>query len=408
MARIEETGKERTAPPSSNRGCMKYQPALKRLRDVADTEPEAGYFKFLWQGYDSVQECFNVRLNTDFVEQLEKKSAEAKEARHPVTLPFHLGKIEFQVCDHAAKGFRYLVQNDDFIFMISNPENEWSVSVRYLSAGLCEWEIDVLRASVRNILSYISQPVGDDWQRLSRVDVAADFYSKRFSECLRPSILDGLVVPSRCKVRQDEMLSMYILEGRFDTLTIGTKNSLQLQIYDKAKEIRQASGKTYFYKLWGMEAKKDVYRFEIRFFSEFLRNRSILTFEQFEEYRNELISEAMNIRRLTVPNPQDRNRSRWAYHPLYTFVRRCFCCERFGVATGRYVTGKRSELSEKGIKRIAGDVLSLSVLRNRGIYDEHSVLVLMRLVLRTLEDDKKRPEKVERSRERYKFVDEAA
>lgn len=53
-------------------------------------------------------------------------------------------------------------------------------------------------------------------------------------------------------------------------------------------------------------------------------------------------------------------------------------------------------------------MLSLSVLRNRGIYDEHSVLVLMRLVLRTLEDDKKRPEKVERSRERYKFVDEAA
>ena len=33
--------------PSSNRGCMKYKPALKRLRDVADTEPEAGYFKFL-------------------------------------------------------------------------------------------------------------------------------------------------------------------------------------------------------------------------------------------------------------------------------------------------------------------------------------------------------------------------
>ena len=44
MARIEKTGKERTAPPSSNRGRMKYRPALKRLRDVADTEPEAGYF----------------------------------------------------------------------------------------------------------------------------------------------------------------------------------------------------------------------------------------------------------------------------------------------------------------------------------------------------------------------------
>ena len=71
---------------------------------------------FCGKGYDFVQECFNVRLNADFVEQLEKKPVEAKEVRHPVTLPFHCGKIEFQVCDHAAKGFRYLVQNDDYPF----------------------------------------------------------------------------------------------------------------------------------------------------------------------------------------------------------------------------------------------------------------------------------------------------
>lgn len=303
---------------------MKYSPSLKKLRDVADTEPEEGYFRFLWQGYDSIQECFNVRLSDEFLKMLDDKFNQAKQLQCPVTIPFKMGRTEFQVCDYASKGFRYLIQCDDFMIMIANPEKEWSVSVRYLSGGLCEWGAAVLRQSVRRILSYISVPNCEDWERLSRVDVATDFYSKRFSECLRPSILDGLVVPSRSKVRQDEMLSFYIQEGRFDTLTIGTKNSLQLQVYDKAKEIRQSSGKTYFYKLWGMEAKKDVYRFEIRFFSEFLRNRSILTFEDFETYRNELISEAMNIRRLTVPNWNDKNRSRWAYHPLYTFVRRCF------------------------------------------------------------------------------------
>ena len=399
---------DRRAPPKSNRGCMKYSPSLKKLRDVADTEPEEGYFRFLWQGYDSIQECFNVRLNDEFLKTLDDKFNQAKQLQCPVTIPFKMGRTEFQVCDYASKGFRYLIQCDDFMIMIANPEKEWSVSVRYLSGGLCEWGAAVLRQSVRRILSYISVPNCEDWERLSRVDVATDFYSKRFLECLRPSILDGLVVPSRSKVRQDEMLSFYIQEGRFDTLTIGTKNSLQLQVYDKAKEIRQSSGKTYFYKLWGMEAKKDVYRFEIRFFSEFLRNRSILTFEDFETYRNELISEAMNIRRLTVPNWNDKNRSRWAYHPLYTFVRRCFCCENFGVCTGRYVTGRRSDLSEKGIKRIAGDVLSLSVLRNRGIYADRSVAVVMRLVLRSLEQDERLPDKVERSRERYKYVDCAA
>lgn len=384
---------------------MVYSPSLKKLRDVPDTEPEEGYFKHLWQGYDSVQECFNVRLHDDFVKMLEEKQQEAKEGQHPVTLPLKYGRTEFQICEYAPKSVRYHIQTDDFLIMIGNPAKEWSVSVRYLSAGLVEWGIDVLRTSVQRILSDISTPFSEDFIRLSRIDVATDFYSKHFSKCLRPSILDGLVVPSRSKVRQDEMLSFYIQSGRFDTLTIGSKNSLQLQVYDKAKEIHQASGKTYFFKLWGMEAKKDVFRFEIRFFSEFLRNRGIRTFEEFEFYRNELISEALNIRRISVPNYKDKNRSRWAYHPLYTFVRRCFCCQSFGLCIGRYVTGKRADLSEKGIKRIAGDVRSLSVLRNYGIYKERDVYVLMQLILRQLSDDKRHGEKVDKARERYKYVD---
>lgn len=69
---------------------------------------------------------------------------------------------------------------------------------------------------------------------------------------------------------------------------------------------------------------------------------------------------------------------------------------------------QKSGFIGKGIKRIAGDVLSLSVLRNRGIYDERSVAVVMRLVLRSLEQDERLPDKVERSRERYKYVDCAA
>ncbi len=394
--------------PLSNRGCMVYTPKLKKLRDVSETEPEKGYFKFLWQGYDSLQECYNVRLHDDFVSMLEHKKDEAISAGHPVTIPFKMGKVEYQISESAPRGFRFLVQNDDLIFLIANPEKEWSVSVRYLSAGLCEWGADVLRTEVRRMLGFISKPFSDDYVRLSRVDVATDFYSEEFSFCLRPSILDGLVVPSRCKVRQDELLSFYITQGRFDTLTIGSKNSLQLQIYDKAKEICQSSGKTYFFKLWGMNAKKDVFRFEIRFFSEFLRNRGIRTFEDFEAFRNELISEALNIRRLTVPSFTDKNRSRWPYHPVYTYVRRVFCCESFGLSIGKYVTGKRAILQEQGIKRIAGDMRSLSVLKNRGLYKEHDIYVIFQMVLREIELDKRHQEKVERSRERYKYVDCAA
>lgn len=120
-----QTERHRT-PPKSNRGCMKYIPSLKKLRDVPDTEPEASYFRFLWQGYDSLQECFNVRLNDDFLKMLDEKFNQAKQLQCSVTLPFKMGRTEFQVCDYASKGFRYLIQCDDFMIMVANPEKEWS------------------------------------------------------------------------------------------------------------------------------------------------------------------------------------------------------------------------------------------------------------------------------------------
>lgn len=395
------------APPLSNRGCIKYKPQTKNLRDVRDTEPEEDFFKPLWTGYDSIQECFNVSIKECYVEQLKQSQERAQYVGHDITISgLKFGASEFQISPRGAKGFTYMLQTDDVMLLISNPANDWAVSVRYLSAGLIEWGIEALRDQVFRLLDQISVPRSADYARLSRIDVATDFYSQKFAECLKPSILDGLVLPAKCKARNDELLSMYIQSGRLDTLTIGTKKSLQLQVYDKAKEIEQASGKTYFYKLWGMVAKANVWRFEVRFFSEFLRNRGILTFEQFEEFRNELISEALNIRRLTVPS-SDKNRSRWAYHPLYTFVRRQFVCGDYGLAIGRYVTGQRQVLAEQAIKRIAGDVRSLSVLVNYGFYDERQVEVIFGKVYRQIKSDKQHADKCDAAAERYKFVGEA-
>lgn len=395
-------------PPLSNRGCMKYRPGLKVLRDVKDTEPEKGYFNPLWTGYDSVQECFNIEFKPCFIEIFEQTKALAIEAKHEISMPsLKFGKTEFQMLSGGSSGFKYVMQTDDILLMISNPETEWSCSVRYLSAGLIEYGIEFLRQKVFELLDYLGSPRCEDYARLSRVDVATDFYSEKFGKTLRPSILDGLVVPSRCKVRFDELLSGYLNGGLLETLTFGTKKSLQIQIYDKSKEIIQASGKTYFYKLWGMEARENVWRCEVRFFSEFLRNRGILTFEDFEEYRNELIGEALNIRRLTIPNPEDTNRSRWPYHPVYTFVRRQFRTGNFGVKIGRYVTGRRSDLIQKSVKRIAGDLRSLCVLRNFGFYDERDIQISFSQIFEALRSDKKHLEKIERSRERYMFVSEA-
>ena len=76
--------------PLSNRGFIKYKPELKTLRDVPEIEPAEGDFTFLAKGIDSLQECFNVRLNASVIEQFEKAKKQAVEDGHEISLEWNL------------------------------------------------------------------------------------------------------------------------------------------------------------------------------------------------------------------------------------------------------------------------------------------------------------------------------
>jgi hypothetical protein len=59
-----------------------------------------------------------------------------------------LGGERFSVSQHGAKGgFRWRFENDDFIVLVGSPKREWTISVRYTSAGLWEHGVHALRRS---------------------------------------------------------------------------------------------------------------------------------------------------------------------------------------------------------------------------------------------------------------------
>ena len=328
--------------PSSNRGSMKCKPRLKTLREVKFYEGyQSSDFKFLSKGFDSLQEAFNVRFREHIERLIVSKKKDAESVGHEVSLGLSLPFWgDFQVFARGSKGVKYILKNDKIEIFISSFSSEWGISVRYLSSALWQFGTNEMRLHVHTLLNEWSKTAlnGTDYHRLSRADVCIDFMSPKMRSFMEPDILRGIVMPQRVKNsvtcdpngkgrEQNEKAFGVCRGGYFQTLTLGSRSSLQLQIYDKAAEISESSKKTFFYELWSRNApelkdgiKKDVWRFEARFFAPFLRNRMIRTFEEFMQYWTPLISEALSIRRLTVPSATDKTRSRWALHPIYCFL----------------------------------------------------------------------------------------
>jgi hypothetical protein len=65
------------------------------------------------------------------------------------------GVALLQLGDHIFKahatgargGFRWRISDDDVLIMIGSPKRDWTISVRYLSAGLWERGLEALRAA---------------------------------------------------------------------------------------------------------------------------------------------------------------------------------------------------------------------------------------------------------------------
>lgn len=365
--------------------------------------------RFLCSYFDSIQEAFAYVPHEPIVEQLEEARHKAQEAAPDGSGLWGIdwGSEHLQVrATGASGGFKWVLGNDDFLLLVKSRNCEWGVSVRYLSAGLWEHGYEALRERVNDILETYFERKAEDAVRLSRLDVACDFYLPGFT--LHPGISEFALLPSRCKV------GTIGSDGTLQTLTFGTKSSLEVQLYDKSREIREASGKEWFYKLWEREGlpvgvKSDIWRLEIRFAGDWLKERDIRTFQQYAATGGKLVSEALITRRLCVPNG-DSNRARLPLHPIWSsaWEHAAHAWPEY-VPLGRHVTGRREKLIQQAMKQIAGSMRTLQVLHDKNcapVLDDYLVQKIAWDAYEIAAESKKTPEKIAQIKERYKFVEE--
>jgi hypothetical protein len=381
--------------------------------------PES-YARLVAQGWDTVQEAFCLKPFPAFIDQLTAWQAAAADIGDSLEGKFliDLNGQQFAMAAVGAKGgFKFRIECDDFLIFIGSPKRDWTISVRYLSAGLWEHGLRALRSRVLDALQGHAAAKDDDIVRTSRADWCFDFYSPQFSDDYTRTLAGDVVAHSSVK-RNDHMgfpetIDSWMLGNRGETLTIGKKSGVQIQIYNKTKEISDMSGKTWMFAIWveGLEGEwpwdgppTDVWRLEVRFSGNFLKDRNIRRPAQLDDNLPALVTEALLNRRLTVPNG-DSHRERWPLHPLWERALREFSTDKI-LPIGRQVTGRREALYHNATGQIAGAMRAAAVLGFKDYSDQARDQVIKK-ALERLENDQEHHKKIIAAQARYVTVDEA-
>jgi len=390
---------------------------LRSFPNIPQPEVLSSYAVMLARGFDTVIETFNIAFPDSLGDQLEmaRVAADELDDRQGQARGLVFGGEEFQISPIRGKGVRWWISNDDLTIIFRPLTTEWCVTVRYSAAGLWEHGLDRLRARAIAALLKEGHARGDDWQRLSSVHWALDVYSPAFTEEMKPRLIEQLICHSSCKKRLDAKIEVGAW-GRADyleTLTVGKINSVQVQVYDKGKEITEASGKTWMIKLWEREGfyppedgpVRHVWRVEIRFGKEFLKGRNVNRLDRFIEAMRELVGEVLMTRRLCSPTA-DSNRSRWPMHPLWALAFDAAGRPEGMMPLGRQITGAASVLRDQLLRQAAGTVRAAAVLID-GDFDEGTFARFSGELEKIVSGDGDHERKVEKLTERYRYVNDA-
>lgn len=323
-------------------------------------------------------------LAEELVRVLDGLQVVARQQDMAVASPWSfLGVVLFVEPHGAGKQWRWLLTSRLLTLVVSRGTfNDLIAQVRFSSEFLWsqEWCGDALTKVHSFLMSIFGEfihlqvsevhlcadVVGFDF---SQVNYEADFVSRvRKNDAIYSQGVDGVLLD--CYRIQDEQQAC----RRISTLRFSSHGSpLSCTIYNKTLEIKQKSGKTWFYDLWrprGWDGMAQVWRVEFRFRREFLHQVRI-------EWAYDLLDEMQRLweyaaghvggdddglpdgwLRYVLPT-EDTNRSRWPVHPAWVVVQGAFI-EEVDPGLGPLV---RRRIREKNVERgIAATIGYISTL----------------------------------------------
>jgi hypothetical protein len=166
-------------------------------------------------------------------------------------------------------------------------------------------------AHLRTILNELG--ILSDSAHVSRLDLCADFVSNENMESWG----------REAWVTRGKNIAAYAVAEQFTGWTVGLGGIVACRLYNKLLEIFE-SGREDLLPLWaaaGWTSNQSIWRVEFQFRREALAQHNLIRLDSVLENLNGLWSYASTEwLRLTIPNPDDKTRSRWPIHPLWAYL----------------------------------------------------------------------------------------
>ncbi len=267
--------------------------------------------KPLRHGIDSLYLSYQGNLSHAVNEQLQtlKQYAQSERIEEQALAQIKIGDHLFEVKDKGTSMFSYVLEDNAFRIQLSKPNKAVPMAYIKLSSEYLTYKSP---AKAEAHLKAILKELGDleSEANVSRVDLFLDFVSE----------LDMESWKRESWVTRASKINAYAIDGHFTGWSIGLGSTIAARLYDKKYELL-TSGKAYLIPLWeacGFKGGDPVWRIEFEFKRELLDQKGIIPLTSVLTHLNGLWSYATTEwLRLTIPNPEDKTRSRWPIHPLW-------------------------------------------------------------------------------------------
>jgi hypothetical protein len=280
-------------------------------------------FTVLLFGVDSLYLSFPGNLSVEWEEKLEhlKLLAQSESEKEQSQAQLKIGEHLFEVSDHGAKRFPYILADNCFFIKFSSsrgkslPLATVQISSEYLHA-VGEG------AATANLCSIIGQFGGNvGVPIISRADVFLDFICS--------VDFDGL--DQECWMTRANLLAKYYdrrIPYPFTGWVVGQGGDLSSRLYEKTVEIEYKSRKFFFHELWqrrGWKLGDKVWRQEFQLRREPLKQLGMHTVPDLLQLYDALWRYlTQDWLRLAIPNPNDVTRTRWPTHPVWQSISQVF------------------------------------------------------------------------------------
>ena len=382
-----------------------------RAKPLPPLAPAAGSDRLPWRvltaGPDTYAETWDVWLSREARQAIEAAKARAieEDPRQKDGVALTLGGEAWRVLPHGAKGgVVHVLASPELLILCRAWVTDWCITVRYLSAGIWEHGLGVLRARAHEFLRAVAK-VKDtpDNPRVTRLDFAVDVHAPGFAPSY--AMADDWVFPQgTAKMRAVGTLEAIGRARKVQTFTLGKITGLQVQLYDKVAEIREASGKDWFRQIWG-GVDRDVWRVECRFGGAWLKDRGMRTFEAVRDALPELLATAFTTYRLTAGDATRARRA--AVHPLWWRAMQHATRAELGAAVVNLSTMRREEFRALMVRNIAGSIRAAVVAHDRDVTAE-LIEELVSEAVTAERDDRNRKRKVSKLQERHRWIERPA